>query len=69
MLRGATLKEVTAAGAKERVLESAGEYAAALRDRFGLELPVAAAELWPRIWSGHLARQTEQAVLLETPGT
>jgi N-hydroxyarylamine O-acetyltransferase len=67
MLRGATLKEVTAAGARERVLESAGEYEATLRDRFGLDLPAAAAELWPRAWASHLARQEESAVAVATP--
>jgi len=67
MLRGATLKEVTAAGARERVLESAGEYEATLRDRFGLDLPAAAAELWPKAWASHLARQGEQAVAVATP--
>jgi N-hydroxyarylamine O-acetyltransferase len=69
MLRGATLKDVTAAGVKERVLQNAGEYEATLRERFGLDLPVAAAELWPRVWSGHLARQAERAALVETSGT
>ncbi len=67
MLRGATLKEVTAAGARERVLESAAEYEATLRDRFGLDLPAAAAELWPKAWASHLARQGEQAVAVATP--
>jgi hypothetical protein len=69
MLRGATLTEVTAGGVTERVLRDAGEYAATLRDRFGLDLPVAAAELWPRVWSSHLARQADQAVLVETSST
>ena len=67
MLRGATLKEVTAAGAREHVLESAGEYAATLRDRFGLDLPIAAAELWPKAWASHLARQGDAAVAVATP--
>jgi N-hydroxyarylamine O-acetyltransferase len=69
MLRGATLKEVTATGVKERVLQSAGEYETTLRDRFGLDLPAAAAELWPRVWTSHLARQAEQARLVETQST
>ncbi|CAA9568844.1 MAG: hypothetical protein AVDCRST_MAG86-1466 [uncultured Truepera sp.] len=53
-LRGATLREVTAAGVRERVLESAADFDAVLRRRFGLELPEAY-DLWPRIWAGHLA--------------
>jgi N-hydroxyarylamine O-acetyltransferase len=66
MLRGATLKEVTAAGAKERVLESEDEYAATLRDRFGLDLPAAVRDLWAKAWSSHVARQAEQAVAAPT---
>jgi N-hydroxyarylamine O-acetyltransferase len=65
MLRGATLREVTAAGVKERVLQSEDEFAATLRDRFGLDLPAAAADLWPRIWNSHLARQ---ATAVAAPG-
>jgi N-hydroxyarylamine O-acetyltransferase len=61
MLRGATLREVTAAGVTTRVLQDANEFAATLRDRFGIDLP-AAAELWPRVWNMHLAWQAEQAV-------
>ena len=53
-LRGATLRTVTAAGAKERTLEDAADFGAVLKERFGLEHPEAAA-LWPRIWQGHLA--------------
>ncbi len=54
VLRGATLLEVTAAGVCERVLKDAADFDAVLRGRFGLELPEAA-ELWQRIWAGHLA--------------
>lgn len=53
VLRGATLLEVTAAGVRERVLKDAADFDAVLRGRFGLELPEAA-ELWSRIWAGHL---------------
>lgn len=56
MLRGATLKAYTAAGATSRVMQDAGEFAATLRDRFGLNVP-AAERLWPRIWNMHLAWQ------------
>lgn len=54
VLRGATLREVTAAGVRERVLESAADFDAVLQGRFGLELSEAH-DLWPRIWAGHLA--------------
>jgi len=60
MLRGATLREVTAAGVTSRVLADAGEYVAVLRERFGLDLPDAA-DLWPGVWRRHLAWQAEQA--------
>jgi len=60
MLRGATLREVTAAGVTTRVLGDAGEYVAVLRERFGLDLPDAA-DLWPAVWRRHLAWQEEQA--------
>jgi N-hydroxyarylamine O-acetyltransferase len=59
ILRAATLREVTAAGTTSRVLRDAGEYAAALRDHFGLDLP--AADLWPRVWQMHLAWEAVQA--------
>jgi N-hydroxyarylamine O-acetyltransferase len=61
MLRGATLKEVTASGVTTRVVQDASDYTTTLRERFGLDLPVGAAELWPRVWSRHLAWQAEQA--------
>jgi N-hydroxyarylamine O-acetyltransferase len=57
MLRGATLREVTAAGATSRVIRDADEFTAVLRDRFGLDLP--ALDLWPRIWSRHLTWQAD----------
>ena len=53
-LRGATLRTVTAAGAKERVLADAADFETVLNDLSGLEHPEAAA-LWPRIWQSHLA--------------
>ncbi len=54
VLRGATLQEVTAAGTRERVLESADDFSAVLRERFGLEL-LEASDLWQRVQAGHLA--------------
>lgn len=60
MLRGATLRDVTAAGVTTRVLGDAGEYVAVLHERFGLDLPDAG-DLWPAVWQRHLAWQAEQA--------
>jgi N-hydroxyarylamine O-acetyltransferase len=68
MLRGATLREVTAAGVTSRVLQDANDFAATLRDRFGIDLP-AAADLWPRVWSMHLGWEAEQAALVEARST
>jgi N-hydroxyarylamine O-acetyltransferase len=68
MLRGATLKEVTTAGVTTRILTNANEFAANLSERFGLDLPAGAAELWPRIWRRHLAWQAEQAAPVEARG-
>ena len=67
MLRGATLREVTAAGVTSRVLQDANQFAITLRERFGIDLP-AAADLWPRVWSMHLAWEAEQATLVATSG-
>ncbi len=53
-LRGATLRTVTGAGVEERVLESAADFDAVLRNVFGLELP-RAAELWPLVSRQHAA--------------
>jgi N-hydroxyarylamine O-acetyltransferase len=61
MLRGATLREVTAAGVTTRLLQDGDEFASTLRERFGLDLPGAATELWPRVWSRHVAWLAEQA--------
>ena len=61
MLRGATLREVTAAGVTSRVLQDANQFAITLRERFGLDLP-AAADLWPRVCDMHLAWEAEHAV-------
>ena len=66
MLRGATLREVTAAGVASHVLRDANQFETTLRDRFGLDLPAAAADLWPRVWNMHLAWEAEQAALVET---
>ena len=53
-LRGATLRTVTVAGAKERTLEDAADFGAVLKRLFGLEHPETVA-LWPRIWQSHQA--------------
>jgi N-hydroxyarylamine O-acetyltransferase len=64
MLRGATLREVTADGVTSRVLQDANLFVSTLRDRFGLDLP-AMADLWPRVWSMHLAWQAEPGATVE----
>ncbi|MEZ5292804.1 MAG: arylamine N-acetyltransferase [Vicinamibacterales bacterium] len=53
-LRSATLREVTADGARDRVLGDAGEYARVLRDCFDLA-PPGIEDLWPVVWDRHLA--------------
>jgi N-hydroxyarylamine O-acetyltransferase len=60
MLRGAVLKEVTAAGVTTEVLADAEAFERVLRERFDLVLPEARA-LWPRIWERHLTWQAEHA--------
>ena len=54
MLRGAVLREVSADGVVTRVVQDASEYDLVLREHFDLALPDAA-QLWPRVWSRHLA--------------
>lgn len=54
ILRGATLRTVTANGAKERVLADAADFESVLKGLFGLELP-RAAELWPLVSRQHVA--------------
>ncbi len=55
MLRGATLCEVTAAGAVTRVVANADDFAGLLRDRFDLALP-GVETVWPDVWARHLTR-------------
>jgi hypothetical protein len=62
MLRGATLREVTAAGVTSRTLQDANELVTTLGDWFGLDVP-AMADRWARVWSSHLAWQKEQAAV------
>jgi N-hydroxyarylamine O-acetyltransferase len=69
MLRGATLREVTAGGVTTRVLQDANQFAATLHDNFGLDLPVAAADLWPEVWRMHVAWEAEQAAPVEARST
>ncbi len=54
VLRGATLRTVTAAGVEERVLKDAADFDDVLKRVFGLELP-GATKLWPAVWQSHLA--------------
>ncbi|MGE0812882.1 MAG: arylamine N-acetyltransferase [Vicinamibacterales bacterium] len=63
ILRSATLREVTAEGARDRVVADAAEYVRVLRERFGLAPPGIAA-LWPIVWRRHLAWQAAAS-----PGT
>jgi len=60
MLRGATLREVHAEGVTTTVIDSAAGFDRVLRERFDLAIP-GIDSLWPRVWSRHLAWQTEQA--------
>ncbi|MBB5518707.1 arylamine N-acetyltransferase family protein [Amphiplicatus metriothermophilus] len=53
-LRGRVLKELTAEGARKRVLETADELVETLRETFGLDEPDAA-RLWPTICARHEA--------------
>ena len=59
MLRGAVLREVTAAGVTTNVVEDLAEYRGVLRDRFDLAVP-GIDVLWPRVWARHLEWQAEQ---------
>ena len=60
ILRGAQLCEIRAAGVVDRVVRDADDYAALLRDRFGLTV-ADAATLWPRVWQQHEAWQARAA--------
>jgi N-hydroxyarylamine O-acetyltransferase len=51
-LRGRVLQETASAGVEKRILGSADEFSAALRERFGLDLPEAAS-LWPQVCARH----------------
>ena len=61
MLRGATLRTLTAAGATTTVIRDAHTYARTLRDRFDLALPDIE-RLWPFVWARHQAWEAEQSV-------
>ncbi|MGE0461818.1 MAG: arylamine N-acetyltransferase [Vicinamibacterales bacterium] len=60
MLRGAVLRQVTAAGVTTDVLRDAGEYERALRECFGLEVPGLEA-LWSKVQARHLEWEAAQA--------
>ncbi|MCC7179326.1 MAG: arylamine N-acetyltransferase [Acidobacteria bacterium] len=60
MLRGAVLRQVTAAGVTTDVLRDAEEYERALRECFGLAVP-GIEGLWPRVWARHLEWEAAQA--------
>jgi arylamine N-acetyltransferase len=54
ILRGAMLREIRAAGVVDRQVRDADDYAALLRDRFGLMI-ADAVTLWPRVQQQHQA--------------
>ena len=56
MLRGAVLRDVTAAGVAMRTVQDAEEYLRVLRNRFALDVPEMRA-LWPTVWARHLEWQ------------
>jgi len=53
MLRGAVLREVTAAGVALRTVEDADDYLRVLSERFDLNVPEMRT-LWPTVWARHL---------------
>ncbi|MBI1407151.1 MAG: arylamine N-acetyltransferase [Caulobacter sp.] len=54
MMRGRTLRTLTAGGATDRLIADAGDYVATLKADFDLDLPDAAT-LWPAIMARHQA--------------
>lgn len=58
-LRGRVLKTVSASGSSEHLLQSADEFAATLRDRFGLTDPEVR-DLWPAIVARHEQLQSQR---------
>ncbi len=60
LLRGRVLRTVTPQGYTDRVLGSAEDLVATLRDGFSLDLPEAAA-LWPKIVARHDLVMSEPA--------
>jgi N-hydroxyarylamine O-acetyltransferase len=59
MLRGAVLREVTAAGVVIHTVQDADEYVRVLNDRFALDLPEMRA-LWHTVWERHLEWEASQ---------
>jgi len=66
MLRGATLREVSAAGVTTHIVSDAAEYDRVLRERFDLAIPGIDA-LWPAVWTRHQEWQAEQARSSSSP--
>jgi N-hydroxyarylamine O-acetyltransferase len=52
MMRGRVLRAATPAGTQDRLIDSADEYVAVLKNEFDLDLPEAAG-LWPKIVARH----------------
>lgn len=59
MLRGAVLREITAAGVALHTIDDADDYVRILRDRFDLDLPGMRA-VWPAVWARHLEWQARE---------
>jgi len=66
-LRGATLREVSAAGVTTTVVGDADDYDRVLRQRFDLAIQGIEA-LWPLVWERHLQWRGEQAAASLGPG-
>ena len=61
-LRGAVLREVTARGVDERVVDKLADYEQLLNSRFDLRLPPAdTTALWQKVWVRHEAWMQENA--------
>jgi N-hydroxyarylamine O-acetyltransferase len=60
-LRGAVLRSVTAAGARDEVIEDEAAYRRALAERFDLHLPAdETARLWRTVWEKHVEFMAQQ---------
>lgn len=61
-LRGAMLREVTARGVDDQIVDNAADYEQLLNSRFDLRLPPAdTTALWQKVWARHEAWMQENA--------